>query len=425
MKQKPVFTGVLRRMGAVSLAAGTLWAAAVTAGSHTAATAVQSLQASFPIKALKWELGDLWPSDTLSTAAALTIGESPLLLSARGSIAEQKGQKQINTSPTKNPESVDTADKSAAISPPPDPSVAVPSRNKTSQTSDDPENNPEEPTSDPEKNTQPLDELDGTDNGVTAKTIVPVDPDGYTVWGNVFISTSTSYDLSAMDFSEPFDACLTDEAPQILILHTHGSEAYTPPEGTDVPWSGDHRSTDSRYNVVRVGDQMTEVFQNAGISVLHDRTLYDYPNYTDAYDRALAAIQTNLTQYPSIRFILDVHRDAIEDEQGRQYKVISDIEGRGTAAQITLVMGSDGSGLPHEHWRDNLRLAASLQQNILQSYPTLMRPLLLRKSRYNQHATTGSMLLEIGAAGNSPDEAALSGRIFAEQMVSFLEGLNK
>ncbi|MEG1593252.1 MAG: stage II sporulation protein P, partial [Oscillibacter sp.] len=88
----------------------------------------------------------------------------------------------------------------------------------------------------------------------------------------------------------------------------------------------------------------------------------------------------------------------------------------GSAAQLTLVMGSDGGGLKHDQWKENLKLAVALQSDLLGQYPTLMRPILLRNSRYNQHATTGSLLVEVGAAGNSPDEAALSGRLFAQQM---------
>ena len=224
---------------------------------------------------------------------------------------------------------------------------------------------------------------------------------------------------------ELFAAELTPEEPQVLILHTHGSEAYTPAADTDVVWSGDHRTTDSRYNVVKVGDEMAEVFGEAGISVLHDRTLYDYPSYTGAYDRSLAAIQSYLAQYPSIRFILDVHRDAIEDAQGNEYKVVSEIDGTGTSAQLTLVVGSDGSGLTHPNWMENLKLAVAIQQNALTMYPSLMRPILLRNSRYNQHATTGSLLVEVGAAGNSPEEAALAGRLFAERMVEVLEARSK
>ena len=122
---------------------------------------------------------------------------------------------------------------------------------------------------------------------------------------------------------------------------------------------------------------------------------------------------------------MDIHRDAIADAQGNQYKVVSTIDGVGTAAQMTLVMGSDGSGLTHPNWMENLKLAVALQQDILTEYPTLMRPILLRNSRYNQHATVGSLLVEVGAAGNSPEEAALAGRLFAERMVEVLEARSK
>ena len=127
-----------------------------------------------------------------------------------------------------------------------------------------------------------------------------------------------------------------------------------------------------------------------------------------------------MKQYPSIRFILDVHRDAIEDGQGNQYKVVSAIDGEGTAAQLSIVVGSDGSGLTHPNWIENLRLAVAIQENILAKYPTLMRPVLLRNSRYNQHATAGSLLVEVGSAGNSPEEAVLAGRLFAERMAEVL-----
>ncbi len=388
MKRKPSFSAAefFRRLGAVLLALGTLWAAAVTAGSDTAAAAAAALRASSPLGALKWELGDLWYRDTLSPAAVLTLGEAPLLLSARSAVAELWSSERSETPPAAGEQ--------------------------------------EEVVTVPVEET-PLDTPAATDNGVAAKTLVPTDPSGYTVCGRAYISNSTDYALSVTELGELFTAELTDEEPQILILHTHGSEAYTPTAGTDIVWSGNHRTTDSRYNVVKVGDEMADVFSEAGLSVLHDRTLYDYPNYSGAYDRSLAAIQSYLAQYPSIRFILDIHRDAIEDAQGNEYKVVSAIDGVGTAAQLTLVVGSSGSGLTHDHWKENLKLAVALQQDLLTEYPTLMRPILLRNSRYNQHATTGSLLVEVGAAGNSPEEAALAGRLFAAQMVEVLEARSK
>lgn len=387
MNISKALSGGLRRLTALALAGGTLWAVAVTAGSSTASSAVAALRTelSSPLNILRWELGDVWADDTLSAATALTIAESPLLLSARPAVAELWSMEVADT--------------------PPD-----------SGTAETPITTPVEEV--------PLDVPAQTDNGVTAKTLVPTDPSGYTVCGKVYISNNTDYPLSIPALTEPFAAELTAEEPQILIVHTHGSESYTPPPGTAITYTGDCRTTDARYNVVRVGDEMADAFSAAGLSVLHDRTLYDYPSYAGSYDRSLKAIQSYLTQYPSIRFILDVHRDAIEDAQGTEYKVVSQVK-EGRAAQLTLVVGSNGSGLTHDRWMENLKLAVALQNDLLTQYPTLMRPLLLRNSRYNQHATTGSLLVEVGAAGNSPDEAALAGRLFAQRMAEVLTARSK
>ena len=386
MKRKTdLLRRIWRRLTAGILAAGVLWTVAVTAGSATISDAAAALWEAVPMGALRWELGDLWAKDGLSAATVLAIGESPLLLSARPAVAELWSADREETAPE--------------------------------------ESTQEGTVTEPVEET-PLQAESHTDNGVPARTLVPTDPSGYTVCGRVYISNSTDYTLDPQELTEIFDAEMSGEGPQVLILHSHGSEGYTPPAGEEVVWSGNLRTTDSRYNVVGVGDAMAEVFSAAGISVIHDRTLYDYPSYNEAYDRSLAAIQSYLAQYPSIRFILDVHRDAIEDADGNQYKVVSSVE-EGTSAQLTLVVGSDGGGLSHPNWKENLKLAVALQDNILQEYPTLMRPLLLRNSRYNQHATTGSLLVEVGAAGNSPDEAELAGRLFAEKMVEVLEGRSK
>lgn len=386
MKRKTdLLRRIWRRLTAGILAAGVLWTVAVTAGSATISDAAAALWEAVPMGALRWELGDLWARDGLSAATVLAIGESPLLLSARPAVAELWSADREETAPE--------------------------------------ESTQEGTVTEPVEET-PLQAESHTDNGVPARTLVPTDPSGYTVCGRVYISNSTDYTLNPQELTETFAAEMSGEGPQILILHSHGSEGYTPPAGEEVVWSGNLRTTDSRYNVVGVGDAMAEVFSAAGISVIHDRTLYDYPSYNDAYDRSLAAIQSYLAQYPSIRFVLDVHRDAIEDADGNQYKVVSSVE-EGTSAQLTLVVGSDGGGLSHPNWKENLKLAVALQDNILQQYPTLMRPLLLRNSRYNQHATTGSLLVEVGAAGNSPDEAELAGRLFAEKMVEVLEGRSK
>ena len=385
MKQRNLPTRISRKLGALLLTAATLWTVSVTAGSTDAAGAWQSLKREVPLALLRWQLGDHGQPDGLSAAAVLTLSQAPLLLSARQEIA---GLRQ--------------------------------------QAEEEPETPAPAPVTEPvQEEPQEAPAPAGTDNGVPAKTLVPTDPSGYTVCGKVYISNSTKYTLSNEELLKPFAAELTGEAPQVLILHSHGSEAYTPAVDDGIVWSGDCRTTDTRYNVVRMGDAMAEVFGQAGISVLHDRTLYDYPEYAGAYDRSLAAIDQYLKEYPSISFVLDVHRDAIETADGSQVKVISEIDGQGTASQLTLVVGSDGGGLSHPDWMENLRLAVAIQEQTLADYPTLMRPLLLRNSRYNQHATTGSLLVEVGTAGNAPEEAELAARLFAGEMVMVLNERSK
>ena len=385
MKQRKPSARISRRLGAALLAAATLWTVSVTAGSTDAAGAWQSLKREVPLALLRWQLGDPGQPDGLSAAAVLALSQAPLLLSARQEISDLRQQAE------EEPET-----------PAPAP-VTEPVQEE------------------PQETPAPA----GTDNGVPAKTLVPTDPSGYTVCGKVYISNSTKYTLSNEELLKPFGAELTGEAPQILILHSHGSEAYTPAADDGIVWSGECRTTDTRYNVVRMGDAMAEVFGQAGISVLHDRTLYDYPEYAGSYDRSLAAIDRYLKEYPSIRFVLDVHRDAIETSSGSQVKVISEIDGQGTASQLTLVVGIDGGGLSHPDWMENLRLAVAIQEQALTDYPTLMRPLLLRNSRYNQHATTGSLLVEVGTAGNAPEEAELAARLFAGEMVTVLNERSK
>lgn len=371
---------LLKRLGAAGLSAAVLYLVGVTAGTQSAAAAFEAIRASAPEGALRWELGDLWVRDELSGVTVMALAQSPLLMSAREEVAELWSKRE---------------DESSAVPAETEDTVIVPVEET------------------------PLVSDTDTDNGVEGRTLVPTSSEGYTVSGLAYISNSTDYTVTAEEVGQPFAAALGEGSPQILIIHTHGSESYTPAEEEGIVWSGDHRTTDSRYNVVAVGDAMAEVFSAAGISVLHDRTLYDYPSYNDAYDRSLKAIEEYLAEYPSIRFVVDVHRDAIEDGEGNQYKVVCETS-EGTSAQMTLVVGSDGGGLQHPGWRENLKLAVAIQNELLEENGQLMRPILLRNSRYNQHASSGSLLVEVGAAGNSPQEAETAARLFAQGMVAVI-----
>lgn len=364
----------LRRCGALLLAVCTLWTVAATVESRSVQAAAAAMRESFhlPGLLLRLELGDLTGEKNMSLSTLLCLRQSPLLWAAYGALPEEE-----------TPASVDT-------------------QNNTQQAP------VETPTDEPAGQSDRTDGLTFADNGAPSQTVIPSSPKSYTVAGDVYIKNSSQRTIDPALLDGTFPAKLSGGSePQVLILHTHGSEAYTMPEGQGYVSTGTCRTSDTTKNVVRVGDEIASVLSDYGISVLHDRTLYDDPLYEGAYGRSVEGIEGYLEKYPSLTFILDIHRDAVEDAQHRQYKLIS-LEDP-NAAQLSFIMGSN-----HDGWQENLKLAVAVAEAVKADYPTVMRPITLRNSNYNQHKSLGSMLVEVGAAGNSLDEALNSARIFAD-----------
>jgi stage II sporulation protein P len=167
---------------------------------------------------------------------------------------------------------------------------------------------------------------------------------------------------------------------------------------------------------------MAERLEELGLTVLHDRNIYDYPTYRGSYGRSLRAIEAAVREHSSIQIVIDIHRDSISTRDGAIFKTVCETK-YGKTAQMMLVVGSNGTGLPHDGWRDNLAFAAQLQSRILETYPTAMRPIHLRKERFNQHATTGSLILEVGTAANSLTEALRAVHVFCDTAGPYLAGL--
>ena len=234
---------------------------------------------------------------------------------------------------------------------------------------------------------------------------------GTTIRGGLAVKNETAYQVDAQELLRRGPSVrLPAEGPQILILHTHGSEAYTP-AGLDRYEANDNRRTaDEKFSVIRVGDELASVLERAGLRVLHDREIYDYPSYTGSYSRSGEAAERYLNEYPGIAVVLDIHRDALGSE-GVVYKTMAEEEGT-VASQIMLLAGTDESGLSHPDWRENLALALYLQERVCMLHPTLMRPVSLVPQRYNQHLTPGSLILEVGSSGNTLREALAAIRLF-------------
>ena len=254
--------------------------------------------------------------------------------------------------------------------------------------------------------------------------VTPADIREKTITGTaLFNRTQKAVDLAAVAAAgTPLRFAPAADGPQILIVHTHGTESFAR-DGTE-PYTetGTAHTTDAGYSVIRLGDEIARIFGEMGLSVLHDTTLYDYPAYDGAYDRARAGIEAVLAEHPTVQMVLDVHRDALVGADGTVYKPVLEVDGVKTA-QVMLLVGTDDAGAYFPDWTEHLALAMQLQRQMDALWPDLARPITLRTARFNQQLTKGSLLVEIGSHGNTLDEALAGARLFARATGQVLCGL--
>lgn len=236
-------------------------------------------------------------------------------------------------------------------------------------------------------------------------------------------STGLNIDLKKLSTSNLKFKIAKNDEPQVLIIHTHASESFMEIDSTYYTDTFTSRSTDNEKNMVKIGAIVAEKLNAAGIVTLHDTTLHDYPQYNGSYTRSAKTINSYLKKYPSIKVVLDLHRDAISQGSDK-VKLVTEIGGK-KAAQVMLVMGSQsGSVTNFPNWQENLKLALKLQQTMEKTYPTLARPLSLMSKNYNQSLTTGSLLIEFGTDANSLAEVHYSAELVGDCLVTTLQGLS-
>ena len=218
----------------------------------------------------------------------------------------------------------------------------------------------------------------------------------------------------------PFSIEKNSSQPQVLIMHTHTTETYQLDDNLWYSPDFSARSTDTAVNMAAVGAEMAAQLNAAGINTVQDITLHDYPSYTGSYERSNVTVRKWLAEYPSIKVVLDVHRDAIEYKDGTRVKPVAEINGM-KAAQVMIISGADkGGNLPN--FRENLKFAAAWQNQMESMFPGLTRPILFDYRYYNQDLTTGSLLIEMGGHANSVEEAKYSGRLVGQALAALFNG---
>ena len=225
--------------------------------------------------------------------------------------------------------------------------------------------------------------------------------------GSIKNNTRQSAADIAAEIQNPLPFAIEPDSPdpQVLVMHTHATEDYRLSAGLWFAPGDGARSTDCSVNMCAVGRVVADTLNAAGINTLHDETLNDYPSYTGSYANSRAVVQQYLARYPSIKVVLDVHRD------GRQ------------AAQVMIICGCDnGTTVRLPGWRQNLRFAAAWERSMEEMYPGFTRPVLFSYRFYNQDLTTGSLLIEIGGHGNNLNEALYAGQLAAKGLAAALLG---
>lgn len=251
-------------------------------------------------------------------------------------------------------------------------------------------------------------------------TVAPTSAYGYDAYQNLYVLNGSGKTLNLPELlQEPLQISAVSAEPLVYIYHTHTCEAYTPGTLDTYKTDASDRCTDSAYNVVRIGEEMAERLRAHGICVIHDTTMYDSPSYTGAYKRSLAAVQQAIQEHPSIQVVIDVHRDALNQPDAQKYKLITETE-VGKTAQVMMVIGTDAAAGDHPRWKENLKLALRVQQQMTERWPTLARPIKLTRSSYFQFSAIGAMIVEVGANGNELSEAIRAGRLYVEALAEVL-----
>lgn len=181
-------------------------------------------------------------------------------------------------------------------------------------------------------------------------------------YNGIKIYNSTKYKLTneMLDISN-----FSVNKDKILIYHTHTCESYTPTEKYNYQQTGNFRTTDLNFSVVRVGEELKKQLESYNIKVVQNKTYHDYPSYNGSYSRSLTTANNMLNENKDADIVIDLHRDAIADSSYAPKVKIGDEY----VSQMMFVIGTDIANSANSHWNENLKFAVKVQQKANEMYP--------------------------------------------------------
>lgn len=268
--------------------------------------------------------------------------------------------------------------------------------------------------------TEPAPTVEPTTEKVTDDSgakIIPVELSLSDGSGDILFKNETSYTFDTgtlLSAGYPIEPA--DSGPAVLIIHTHATESYAEEGATTVT---ETRSSDPKENMIAVGKALCEALEENGVDTLHCETMHDAQSYNEAYTLSAGSVKEYLTEYPTLKYIIDVHRDAITVGEGDMAKPVAEKDGT-ALAQLMLVVGTDEGGADHPGWKTNLCVAVRTQKALTEYHHTLARPINLRSASFNQQLSPGFLLLEVGSCANTLSEAKASAKVFGEVFASLI-----
>ncbi len=251
--------------------------------------------------------------------------------------------------------------------------------------------------------------------------IIPMDL-SLSSYGKGYINNTTGYEPNVIalinkDLKDDggIEQLSVSSGPLVLIIHTHGTEAYSADGAISTEGDGDARTSDTQKNVVAVGKTIADILNKNGVPTAHCTIMHDSIQYKDSYARAEETIKKYMQEYPTIKLVIDIHRDSIIKSSGEIVRPVAELDGE-AAAQIMCVAGSDWEGDAYPNWENNLSLALKLREALNAECESICRPVFLKSHTYNQEIAPYSLLIEVGASGNSLEEAQRSAILIGEKL---------
>lgn len=206
--------------------------------------------------------------------------------------------------------------------------------------------------------------------------------------------------------------------PEILIYHTHATEAYNPQD-----LKGQNYTTDLSKTTVKIGEELKkELEEKYGIATIHDKTLHDIPKREGAYAKSRPTVQKYIKQSPNLKIIVDLHRDGFDSSKGIDAykafvkKTTAVINGEKYSRPM-LVLGKKNKNL-----KQSEAFANKINSEIEKLYPNFSRGILYKeKAVFNLDLSPNMVLLEIGSNGNTVEESLRTIDIVAKVLANSIK----